>query len=142
MDEYGPEFRYGHYVQVKKLSGVAALIGGVGALFAGAQLKPIRNLILKMKAQGDGPSPETRAKSWFRVRFIGEAASGEKVTVDVKGGDPGYGETSKMLAESGMCLAFDKLPKSAGQVTPATAMGNALITRLQNAGITFEVVSA
>jgi short subunit dehydrogenase-like uncharacterized protein len=57
----------------------------------------------------------------------------------VSGGDPGYEETSKMLAESAMSLAFDDLPKTAGQVTPAVAMGNALIDRLTSAGIEFQV---
>jgi short subunit dehydrogenase-like uncharacterized protein len=44
-----------------------------------------------------------------------------------------------MLAESAMSLAFDELPESAGQVTPAVAMGDALIDRLQRAGIEFGV---
>ena len=58
----------------------------------------------------------------------------------VTGGDPGYGETSKMLAESTLCLAFDDVPAVAGQVTTAQAMGDALLKRLQAAGIGFEVV--
>jgi short subunit dehydrogenase-like uncharacterized protein len=60
----------------------------------------------------------------------------------VKGGDPGYGETSKMLAESAVCLARDQLPDSAGQVTPAVAMGQPLIDRLVREGIKFEVVDS
>ena len=53
----------------------------------------------------------------------------------MRGGDPGYTETAKMLAESAMCLAFDELPSVAGQSTTAVAMGRPLLTRLQNAGI-------
>jgi short subunit dehydrogenase-like uncharacterized protein len=45
-----------------------------------------------------------------------------------------------MLAESALCLAFDELPPSAGQVTTAEAMGDALLTRLQSAGIAFKVL--
>ena len=52
---------------------------------------------------------------------------------EVAGGDPGYGETAKMLAESALCLAPDDLPPTAGQVTTAVAMGDALIERLQPA---------
>ena len=59
----------------------------------------------------------------------------------VSGGDPGYTETAKMLAESAMCLAFDDNPTTAGQVTTAQAMGDNLIARLQAQGIRFEVVS-
>jgi len=58
----------------------------------------------------------------------------------VSGGDPGYGETSKMLAESALCLAFDELPESSGQVTTAVAMGDALMVRLRRAGIEFRTL--
>jgi short subunit dehydrogenase-like uncharacterized protein len=61
------------------------------------------------------------------------------VHTEVSGGDPGYGETSKMLAESALCLAHDQLPQTAGQVTTAVAMGQPLIDRLVRAGIRFEV---
>ncbi len=141
LDRYGPEFRYGHYVQVRRLASVAALVGGVGALFALAQAGPTRRWLLARKTSGEGPSPEQRAKSWFRVRFHGEGG-GKKVITEVKGGDPGYGETAKMLAESALCLAHDKLPARAGQLTPAAAMGEALLARLQRAGIRFEVVES
>ena len=139
LDRYGPEFRYGHYVQVKKLASVAAMIAGVSALFTLAQAGPTRRWLLSKKTSGEGPTPERRAKSWFRVRFHGEGG-GRKVVTEVKGGDPGYGETAKMLAESALCLAHDALPDRAGQLTTAAAMGDALLARLQRAGISFEVV--
>ncbi len=60
----------------------------------------------------------------------------------MSGGDPGYGETSKMLAQSALCLTHDQLPTTAGQVTPAVAMGQALIDRLQREGIRFEVLES
>ena len=50
------------------------------------------------------------------MRFLGEGG-GERVVTEVSGGDPGYGETAKMLAESALCLAHDELPDTAGQVT-------------------------
>jgi len=62
------------------------------------------------------------------------------VRTEVAGGDPGYDETAKMLAESALCLALDDLPPTTGQVTPVTAMGDALLDRLQRAGITFRVL--
>ena len=141
LDRYGPEFRYGHYVQVKKLASVATMIAGVSALFTLAQAGPTRRWLLSKKTSGEGPTPERRAKSWFRVRFHGEGG-GRKVVTEVKGGDPGYGETAKMLAESALCLAHDQLPDRAGQLTTAAAMGDALLARLQRAGISFEVVPA
>ncbi|PTU30746.1 saccharopine dehydrogenase family protein [Stenotrophobium rhamnosiphilum] len=140
-DRYGPSFSYGHYVLVKKIVRVAALVGGVGAIFAGAQIKFTREQLLKLKAPGDGPDEAQRQKGWFRVRFIGQGG-GKKVVTEVSGGDPGYGETSKMLAESALCLAQDRLPRKAGVVTPAQAMGGALIERLQAAGISFKVLES
>ena len=59
----------------------------------------------------------------------------------VAGGDPGYTETAKMLAESALCLAFDDNPKTSGQVTPVTAMAENLLARLQAAGMKFETVA-
>ena len=126
---------------VKKLSRVAALVGGVTAVFAGAQLKLTRDQLLKLKSPGDGPDEAQRKKGWFRVRFIGQGG-GKKVMTEVSGGDPGYGETSKMLAESALCLAQDRLPRRAGVVTPAQAMGEALVDRLQAAGIHFKVLES
>jgi saccharopine dehydrogenase (NAD+, L-glutamate forming) len=61
------------------------------------------------------------------------------VLTEVSGGDPGYGETSKMLAESALCLAFDDNPPSSGQVTTSVAMGERLTDRLTRAGIAFTV---
>jgi short subunit dehydrogenase-like uncharacterized protein len=88
---------------------------------------------------GEGPSPQRRQRAWFEVSIVGEGG-GRRVRTQVKGGDPGYEETAKMLAESALCLAFDELPASAGQLTPAVAMGEPLIERLRRAGITFTVL--
>lgn len=141
LERYGPAFRYGHFIQMKTLGAVAKLGAGVSAALIGSQVGFLRDKLLALKQPGDGPSAERRAKSWFKVTFIGESA-GQKVVTSVSGGDPGYGETSKMLAESGLCLAFDKLPAKAGQLTTVVAMGDALIKRLQAAGIQFKVEHA
>ena len=140
LDRYGPDFSYSHNVRVGNPLVAAALPVGVAGVFALAQLPPTRKAMLKLRPSGSGPTPEQRAKSWFRVRFVGEGG-GRRVVTQVSGGDPGYGETSKMLAESALCLAHDELPATAGQVTTAVAMGPALRERLQRAGITFEVLS-
>jgi short subunit dehydrogenase-like uncharacterized protein len=141
IDRYGPDFSYGHFAAVDRLATAAGMIAGVAGLFVLAQLPPTRRLLLNVRRPGDGPSIERRAKSWFTVRFVGEGG-GKRVITEVSGGDPGYGETAKMLAESALCLAHDDLPPTAGQVTPAEAMGDALIARLRKAGIGFTVISA
>ena len=137
LDRYGPDFTYSPYIAAGGLPAAAGLAGGVSALFAAAQVPPLRRLIASRVPQGTGPSPEKRERSWFKVRFAGRAGDTQVVT-EVSGGDPGYGETSKMLAESALCLAHDDLPDVAGQVTTAQAMGDALRARLVRAGIRFE----
>ncbi|MBA3866976.1 MAG: saccharopine dehydrogenase, partial [Solirubrobacterales bacterium] len=139
LERYGPNFTYGHNMVAQHLATLAALGAGIGALALLSPLPPTRKLLLKIKPSGAGPDAAERERSWFRVRFVGEGG-GKRVVTEVSGGDPGYGETSKMLAESALCLAFDELSPSAGQVTTATAMGDALLTRLQNAGIPFRVL--
>ncbi len=141
LERYGPDFSYGHYVAIKRLPSAVGVVGGVGGLFAMAQLPPTRSWLLGRMQSGDGPSPEERARGWFKVRFVGEGG-GRRVVTEVAGGDPGYGETSKMLAESALSLAHDDLPATAGQVTTAVAMGDALTERLQARGITFDVLES
>ncbi|WP_141015393.1 saccharopine dehydrogenase family protein [Nocardioides sambongensis] len=143
LDAYGPDFRYSHFAGTKTLRYAAGGALGVGAMAVASQVSPLRNQLLKRIPQGEGPSEQRREKSWFTVDFVAETvpASGRPVTVRtrVSGGDPGYTETSMMLAESALCLALDDLPETSGQVTTATAMGDALLRRLQDGGLTFEV---
>lgn len=139
LASYGPDFRYSHYAGTQTLryaAAGAALVGGIGVA---AQVTPLRNLLLGRVKQGDGPSERRRERSWFTVDFVAEGG-GQTVHTRVSGGDPGYTETAKMLAESALCLAFDDNPPTAGQVTTAQAMGEHLVARLHAAGITFEVV--
>jgi short subunit dehydrogenase-like uncharacterized protein len=141
LDRYGPDFTYSHYLVVGSLPTALGLGAGAGGLIALAQLPQTRKLLLKWKDPGEGPTPEQRQKGWFKVRFAA-AANGTRLITEVSGGDPGYGETSKMLGESALCLAHDEVPQTAGQVTPAVAMGDALIGRLRRAGIRFEVADS
>ncbi len=140
LDRYGPDFRYRQYAAVRRLPVAVGGVAAVGALVAAAQVPPARRWLSNRLAPGDGPDPQKRARSWFSVRFVGEGG-GRRVYTEVSGGDPGYGETAKMLAESALCLAFDELPRTAGQVTTAVAMGDALVGRLRAAGIRFRVAS-
>ncbi|GCB44221.1 trans-acting enoyl reductase family protein [Streptomyces sp. NL15-2K] len=140
LERYGPDFRYREYAAVRRLPVALGGVATVGALFAAAQLPPARRWLSDRLKPGEGPGPEKRAKSWFSVRFVGEGG-GRRVYTEVAGGDPGYGETAKIFAESALSLAFDDLPPTAGQVTTAVAMGDALTERLRRAGITFRVAA-
>ncbi len=138
LERYGPDFTYGHNIVARHLHSLVGGAAGVGAAALLAPLPPTRKLLLKAKSPGEGPSEAVRAKSWFKVTFVGEGG-GRRALTEVSGGDPGYDETAKMLAESALCLALDELPETAGQVTTAQAMGDALLGRLQQAGMVFRV---
>ncbi|WTP61727.1 saccharopine dehydrogenase NADP-binding domain-containing protein [Streptomyces phaeochromogenes] len=140
LERYGPDFRYRHYAAVETLPFALGGAAGAGAVIAAAQVPPVRRWLADRLKPGDGPSEEKRAESWFSVRFVGEGG-GRRVFTEVSGGDPGYGDTAKMLAESALCLAFDELPSTSGQVTTAVAMGESLIERLRGAGISFRVAA-
>ena len=143
LEVYGSRFRYGHYLRVKTLPGLIGLGVGIGVVVGLAQIPATRALLLKWKASGDGPDAAEREANHFKVTFIGQS-EGKRIVTRVSGGDPGYGETSKMLAESALCLALDRdrLPDAAGILTPAVAMGDLLIARLEKAGIRFEVLDS
>ncbi|MFE7955945.1 saccharopine dehydrogenase family protein [Streptomyces sp. NPDC057413] len=140
LDRYGPDFRYRHYAAVRRLPVAAGGIAAVGALAVAAQVPPARRWLSERVRPGEGPSAEKRARSWFRVRFVGEGG-GRRVFTEVSGGDPGYGETAKIFAEAAQSLALDPLPETSGQVTTAVAMGEALTERLRAAGIGFRVAA-
>jgi len=139
LPAYGPRFTYAHYAGTKTLRYAAGGAAAAGSLAVAAQVPPLKKFLLGRVKQGDGPDPARRAKSWFTVDFVGEG-DGRTVHTRVSGGDPGYDETAKMLAESALCLAFDDNPATAGCVTTAQAMGDNLTARLVAAGIRFETL--
>ncbi len=92
---------------------------------------------------GEGPTREQRENGSYDIVFIGETADGETASLCVKGDkDPGYGSTSKMIAESALCLAEDKITKGGGIWTAGALMGKKLVKRLEEkAGLSFVVES-
>jgi short subunit dehydrogenase-like uncharacterized protein len=149
---YGTAFRYGHYARVGRLPTVIAGVGVIGGIAAMAKTAPTRRVLHRLlPAQGDGPSAAQRAKGSFEVVFIGSGGD-RTVMTRVAGGDPGYGETSRMLGEAALSLAFDGAPRhpgatadddvpTAGILTPAIALGAPYQRRLAALGITFEVLN-
>ena len=96
--------------------------------FGGSSLKP-----------GEGPSKEERENGFYDILFIGEYPDGTTIRASVGGDrDPGYGSTSKMLAETGMALLANT--GAGGVWTPGALLGDALIERLEtHAGLTFAI---
>jgi len=139
LPAYGSSFSYSHYAGTKTIRYAAGGAVGAGALMAAAQVGPLRSFLGTKVPQGKGPDESTRSGSWFRVDVVAEG-DGRTVHARVSGGDPGYDETAKMLAESALCLALDDNPAVAGSVTTAVAMGDALTERLKRAGMGFEIL--
>jgi len=146
-DAYGPGFSYQEamstgpgakgYLKAMQITvalGGVMLAGSVGVLRAGMQK-------LFLPKPGEGPNQEEREKGFYNFIMVGKTESGQTITVRVRGDrDPGYGSTSKILGECGVCLALDELPVAGGFWTPASAMGDALLQRLPaSAGLTFAV---
>jgi short subunit dehydrogenase-like uncharacterized protein len=91
---------------------------------------------------GEGPSAASRASGWFRMDVRTTSESGRRYRAIVAAqGDPGYAATAVMLGEAALCLALDgdRLPPAAGVLTPATAMGDALVDRLRAQDFTMTV---
>jgi short subunit dehydrogenase-like uncharacterized protein len=143
---YGRRFRYrevtgfgsGPAAPVK----AGAMTAGLGALQAGLNLAPTRGLLDRLLPDpGEGPDEDSRRNGFFRIEIHGRTSSGARYVSRVAAkGDPGYAATAVMLGETALCLALDRdrLPDRAGVLTPATAMGAALVDRLRAAGQTFE----
>lgn len=141
LAEYGNDFTYSHYLRVGSLPMLVGLGAGIGTVVALAQIPPLRRLLGNLRPSGAGPDEETMKNGWFRITFIGEAGK-RRVVGEVSGGEPGYAETSRMLAESALCLALDRgeLPERHGVVTTAEAMAEPLTARLKAAGMRFEIL--
>jgi len=144
---YGKEFRYEESSMAgdgeegkQKAMNAAARLGAMTAK-PGSDAKKAADS--KMPKPGEGPSKEDREAGFYDLRFYTTLSDGTQVIGKVTGDrDPGYGSTSKMLSECGICLAKDSTPEVAGVLTPSVAMGDSLLSRLtSNAGLTFSIES-
>ena len=129
---YGEDFRYDEML----------LTGDGDQGKAAAEFVAKDDSVAKSNLQpGEGPSKEERENGNYDAIFAGQACTGDLMISSVQGDrDPGYGSTSKMLAEAAMCLLHNPELASGGLWTPAAAMGDALIERLQaHAGLTFQI---
>jgi short subunit dehydrogenase-like uncharacterized protein len=124
----------------------SAVVGGLGGFMALAALKPARSLLARFLPEpGEGPSPEAQLAGFYDLRLFGATAAGDTIVTKVTGDrDPGYGSTGKMLGEVAVAfLELDPTEVPGGFLTPATAFGDDLVTRLEaHAGLSFGVVEA
>ncbi|MEG3088740.1 saccharopine dehydrogenase family protein [Sphingomonas sp. PB4P5] len=87
---------------------------------------------------GEGPSKDERENGFYDLLFIGEMPDGSRLDAVVTGNrDPGYGSTSRMIAEAALCLVHD-VEGEGGIWTPGALMGAPLRERLiARGGLTF-----
>lgn len=109
---------------------VKAIVGANAAMGSSGGPKP-----------GEGPSKDERESGFYDILFVGLSSDGRRIHASVRGDrDPGYGSTSKMIAECAVCLLRDVADVKGGVWTPGAAMGDRLIKSLtENAGLTFAI---
>jgi short subunit dehydrogenase-like uncharacterized protein len=145
---YGRDFRYDEATLTGSgplgAARAAALSAGLAGATAAGVIGPLRQVLGRfLPAPGEGPSPEAREAGYFDIRLFGQHPDdpAKNLFARVTGDrDPGYGSTAKMLGEAAVCLAKDDLSVGGGFWTPAAALGEPLLARLQaNAGLTFRI---
>ena len=143
---YGRQFRYSENMSVgsSALAPVAsAAVTGVGNAMFGLgsryfRLLPRRLVDRVAPKPGTGPSAEARERGYYRVETYATTTTGARYVARMdQRGDPGYKATSVLLGECGLALAQDrdKLSELHGVLTPAAAMGDALLARFPAAGV-------
>ena len=138
---YGANFSYDESQLCTSRAKAILSAGGLGTVMAGTFFSPTRALLKKVLPDpGEGPDKKTRDNGFFE--FWAHGTDGENsLRVKVTGQrDPGYGATSRMLAQAGLCLTQDELAVGGGIWTPASALGDALLARLSDVDVHFAVV--
>jgi short subunit dehydrogenase-like uncharacterized protein len=146
---YGTRFRYSEHMSLGS-SAVApvasAVVNGVGNAVSGLggryfRLLPRRLVERVLPKPGTGPNEAVRERGYYKVETYTTTTSGARYVATIaQRGDPGYKATAVLLGESGLALATDRdeLSELRGVLTPAAAMGHALLTRLPVAGVSLE----
>jgi len=143
---YGKDFRYSEATITGTGIGGRAkgILGGwllnafvLASAFDFTREKVIRRLL---PSPGEGPTRSQRENGFFNLLIIGKGADGRLLRLRVRGDrDPGYGSTSKMLAETAIGLASGDCHCDGGFWTPASAMAERLRARMEaHAGLSFE----
>ena len=147
---YADNFSYQEYLRLGRGAG-AAVKGGVlsvgsAAGHAAMKLDVVRKLAQRLApGPGEGPSESSMDGGSFRCQWVGHSAGGHTVRGTISDrGDPGNRATTKLVCESALALALqlDELPRGPGYgglLTPASGLGDVLVQRLREAGMTLEV---
>ena len=148
---YGRRFRYAETMSLG--SSIAAPVASAMATGANAAVFGLGNRYFRLLPRklveriapkpGTGPSEKAREKGRYKTETYTTTTTGARyVATMAQRGDPGYKATSVLLGESGLALALDRdrLSDLRGVLTPAAAMGDALLARLHAAGVSSKTV--
>ena len=144
---YGDDFIYSEGAYYSKKSAarkVTFMTLALGLIIVSPLRKLLRGFFRK---PGEGPSQEAMDSGFFKSRFLIETQDGFRAFSMSSSGDPGYKMTSRMACESALCLAVENpasLPGGegfGGLLTPSVGLGNVLINRLKNIGVSFKEIS-
>ena len=129
-NEWGADFVYDEMM-------VAPGIGDMAKVAADAIAKYNPLTGANAPKPGEGPSKEERESGSYDILFAGLMPDGTRIDTVVTGDrDPGYGSTSKMIAETARCLLDTE--GEGGVWTPGALLGSKLRDRLEaNAGMRF-----
>ena len=137
---YGADFRYDESQLCDSRAKALLSAGGLGTVMAGTFFAPTRSLLKALLPDpGEGPNAEKRENGFFEFWTHGSNGTHTMRVKCTGKRDPGYGATSRMLAQAGLCLTHDTLSVGGGIWTPASALGDALLERLKTVDIAFTV---
>lgn len=144
---YGRQFRYSETMS-QGSSGVGAVMAAMtsatiaGATrFGGTYLDLFPRKLVERMSPTSGLGYTDEAGGYYNIETYTTTTSGKRYVATMKQqADPGYTATAMMLGESALTLAKDRdrLSERRGVLTPATAMGDALLARLTAAGVTID----
>ena len=144
---YGDDFVYSEGAYYSK-KGAARKVTFMTLALGLIIVSPLRKLLRGFfRKPGEGPSQEAMDSGFFKSRFLIETQDGFRAFSMSSSGDPGYKMTSRMACESALCLAVENpasLPGGegfGGLLTPSVGLGNVLINRLKNIGVSFKEIS-
>ena len=144
---YGDDFVYSEGAYYSK-KGAARKVTFMTLALGLIIVSPLRKLLRGFfRKPGEGPSQEAMDSGFFKSRFLIETKDGFRAFSMSSSGDPGYKMTSRMACESALCLAIENpasLPGGegfGGLLTPSVGLGNVLINRLKNIGVSFKEIS-
>jgi trans enoyl reductase len=143
---YGRRFQYSETMSMGKSLAAPVASAAVTGYLAGAfglgdrylRLVPRRLVERVIPKPGAGPREAIRKRGHYTVETYTTTTTGARYMATFAQNSDAYSGTAVLLGESCLALALDRdrLSELRGVLTPAAAMGDALLTRLPAAGVT------